>query len=52
LESKFASAVDIINRANFDFTTLARRDAAKADWSGQRFGTVAGEGEFIPLPPG
>lgn len=35
---------------NFVATTRERIDQAKADWTAQRFGTVPGEAEFIPLP--
>jgi hypothetical protein len=35
---------------NFVATTRDRIDQAKADWAAQRFGTVPGESEFIPLP--
>ncbi|MEM1022703.1 MAG: pirin family protein [Myxococcota bacterium] len=35
---------------NFVGTSEARIDQAKADWKAQRFESVAGETEFIPLP--
>ena len=35
---------------NFVASSKERLERAKADWSGQRFGQVPGETEFIPLP--
>ncbi len=35
---------------NFVSSSRKRIDRAKADWAEQRFGTVTGETEFIPLP--
>jgi hypothetical protein len=37
---------------NFVSSSTRRIERAKADWREQRFGTVPGESEFIPLPPG
>lgn len=37
---------------NFVSSSRERLERAKADWSAQRMGTIAGETEFIPLPPG
>ncbi len=35
---------------NFVSSSRERIEKAKADWQGQRFGTIPGETEFIPLP--
>ncbi len=35
---------------NFVATSRDRIERAKSDWAGQRFGTVPGEPDFIPLP--
>ena len=37
---------------NFVSSSPQRIERAKADWREQRFATVSGESEFIPLPPG
>jgi hypothetical protein len=36
---------------NFVSSSRDRIERAKADWQAQRFGSVVGETEFIPLPP-
>jgi redox-sensitive bicupin YhaK (pirin superfamily) len=35
---------------NFVSSSLDRIEQAKADWKAGRFGLVAGDAEFIPLP--
>jgi hypothetical protein len=35
---------------NFVSSRRERIEQARADWAAQRFGRIAGETEFIPLP--
>ena len=37
-------------RWNFVVSSRGRIEQAKADWRAQKFGSVPGDDEFIPLP--